>query len=52
MDYLLNVRGFTKEIIERQKLGLKDKVYFHKAGETRALVIPYLSIEGNVTFAK
>jgi 5S rRNA maturation endonuclease (ribonuclease M5) len=52
MDYLLNVRGFTKEIIERQKLGLKEKVYFHKAGETRALVIPYLSIEGNVTFVK
>ena len=52
MDYLLNVRGFTKEIIERQKLGLKDKIYFHKAGETKALVIPYLSVEGNVIFAK
>ena len=52
LDYLTNVRGFTREIIERQKLGLKDKVYFHKAGETKALVIPYLSIEGNVTFAK
>ena len=52
MDYLLNVRGFTKEIIERQKLGLKNKVYFRKAGETKALVLPYLSVEGNVTFAK
>ena len=52
MDYLLNVRGFTREIIDRQKLGLKDKVYFHKAGETKALVIPYLSVEGNITFAK
>jgi 5S rRNA maturation endonuclease (ribonuclease M5) len=52
MDYLLNVRGFTKEIIDQQKLGLKDKVYFHKEGETRALVIPYLSVEGNVTFVK
>lgn len=52
MDYLLNVRGFTKEVIERQKLGLKEKVYFRKAGESRALVIPYLSVEGNVTFAK
>jgi 5S rRNA maturation endonuclease (ribonuclease M5) len=52
MDYLLNVRGFSKEIIERQKLGLKAKVYFRKAGETKALVIPYLSVEGNVTFAK
>src|ERR1700674_626524 len=52
MDYLLNVRGFTREIVERQKLGLKEKVYFRKAGETNALVIPYLSVEGNVTFAK
>jgi replicative DNA helicase len=52
MDYLLNVRGFTQEVIERQKLGLKEKVYFRKAGETRALVIPYLSTEGNITFAK
>jgi replicative DNA helicase/5S rRNA maturation endonuclease (ribonuclease M5) len=52
LDYLINVRGFTREIIERQKLGLKEKVYFHKAGETRALVIPYLSVEGNITFAK
>jgi len=52
MDYLLNVRGFTKEIIDRQKLGLKEKTWFRKAGETRALVIPYLSAEGNITFAK
>lgn len=52
MDYLLNVRGFTQEIIERQKLGIKEKVYFRKAGETRALLIPYLSLEGNITFAK
>ena len=52
MDYLLNVRGFTKGIVERQKLGLKEKVYFHKAGETKALVIPYLSVEGNIIFAK
>jgi len=52
LDYLTNVRGFTREIIDRQKLGLKEKVYFHKAGETKALVIPYLSVEGNITFAK
>src|ERR1700674_4470452 len=25
MDYLINVRGFSREIIERQKLGIKDK---------------------------
>jgi 5S rRNA maturation endonuclease (ribonuclease M5) len=52
MDYLIHTRGFSKEVIERYKLGLKEKVYFRKAGETRALVIPYLSNEGNVTFAK
>lgn len=52
MDYLLNVRGFSREIIASQKLGVKDKVYFKKAGETRALVIPYLSVEGNITYAK
>ena len=28
MDYLINVRGFTKEIIAQQKLGLKEKVFF------------------------
>jgi 5S rRNA maturation endonuclease (ribonuclease M5) len=52
MDYLLNVRGFTREVIDRQKLGLKEKVWFRKSGETRALVIPYLSVEGNITYAK
>jgi twinkle protein len=52
MDYLLNVRGFSREIIEKQRLGLKEKVYFRKTGETKALVIPYLSSEGNITFAK
>ena len=52
LDYLLNVRGFTQEIVDRQKLGLKEKVWFRKAGETRALVIPYLSAEGNATYAK
>src|SRR5271157_302502 len=52
LDYLLNVRGFTQEIINRQKLGLKEKIWFKKAGETKALVIPYLSTEGNVTYAK
>jgi DnaB-like helicase C terminal domain/Toprim-like len=51
MDYLLNVRGFTKEIIDRQKLGLKEKVFFREAGESKALVIPYL-VGGNIVFAK
>ena len=51
MDYLLNVRGFSKEIIEKQKLGLKEKVWFREAGESKALVIPYL-VGGNIVFAK
>src|ERR1035438_6082817 len=51
MDYLLNVRGFTNEIINRQKLGLKEKVWFREAGESKALVIPYL-VGGNIVFAK
>lgn len=51
LDYLLNVRGFSQEIIDRQKLGIKDRVYFREAGEVRALVIPYL-VNGNIVFAK
>ena len=51
MDYLLNVRGFSKEVIEQQKLGLKEKVWFREAGESKALVIPYL-VGGNIVFAK
>jgi hypothetical protein len=51
LDYLLNVRGFTQEIIERQKIGLKLKHYFREAGEVRALVIPYL-VNGNIVYAK
>ncbi len=51
LDYLMNVRGFTKEIIEKQKLGLKEKVWFREAGESKALVIPYL-VGGNIVYAK
>lgn len=51
MDWLLNVRGFTEEIIKKQKLGIKEKVFFKEAGEVRALVIPYL-VNNNVVFAK
>ena len=51
LDYLLNVRGFSLEVIKRQRLGLKEKVYFREAGEVQALVIPYL-VNGNVVFAK
>lgn len=51
MDYLLNVRGFSKEIIEKQKLGLVPKRFFREAGEVKAIVTPYL-VNGNVVFAK
>jgi DnaB-like helicase C terminal domain len=51
MDYLLNVRGFTQAIIERQKIGLKEKQYFRECGEVKALVFPYL-VNGNCVFAK
>jgi len=51
LDYLTNVRGFSKDIIERQKLGLKEKVWFREAGESKALVIPYL-VGGNIVYAK
>jgi DnaB-like helicase C terminal domain/Toprim domain len=51
LDYLIHTRGFTKEIIEKQKLGLKEKVFFKEAGESKALVIPYL-VGGNIVFAK
>jgi KaiC/GvpD/RAD55 family RecA-like ATPase len=51
MDYLLNVRGFSREIIEKQKLGLIPQRFFREAGTVKALVIPYL-VNGNVVFAK
>lgn len=51
LDYLINVRGFSLEVIDKQKLGIKEKVYFREAGEVKALVIPYL-VNGNIVYAK
>lgn len=48
MDYLLNGRGFSQEIVEKQKLGLATR-YFRETGEVRALVYPYL-VNGNAVF--
>lgn len=48
MDYLMNFRGFSREIIERQKIGL-TKRYFRECGEVRALIYPYL-VNGNCVF--
>lgn len=49
LDYLMNGRGFSREIIEQQKIGL-TKRYFRETGEVRALVYPYL-VNGNSVFA-
>lgn len=48
MDYLMNVRGFSRDIIIKQKLGL-TKRYFRETGEVNALVFPYL-VNGNSVF--
>lgn len=49
MDYLINGRGFSREIIQRQKLGLKPKHWFRETGDVRALVYPYL-VNGNAVW--
>jgi hypothetical protein len=49
LDYLMNIRGFSKDIIKQQKLGL-TKHYFKSTGEVRALVYPYL-LNGNQIWA-
>lgn len=40
LDYLVNGRGFSRDIIVKTKLGL-TKRYFKGIGEVRALVYPY-----------
>ena len=42
MDYLVNNRGFSVNIIKECKLGLVPQRYFKEAGNVRALVYPYL----------
>jgi hypothetical protein len=49
MDYMVNGRGFSREIIERQKIGLVPKRFFRETGEVRAIVYPYL-VNGNCVF--
>lgn len=49
LDYLMNFRGFSLDIIKRQKIGL-TKRYFKECGEVRALSYPYL-VNGNTVFA-
>lgn len=49
MDYLMNGRGFSREIIEKAKLGIVPERFFHEAGKVKALVYPYL-VNGNCVF--
>ncbi len=49
MDYLINGRGFSREIIARQQIGLAAKRYFRECGEVRAIVYPYL-VNGNCVY--
>jgi hypothetical protein len=49
MDYLVNGRGFSRDIIARQQLGLVPKRYFRETGEVRSLVYPYL-VNGNCIY--
>lgn len=49
MDYLMNGRGFSRQVIEKMKVGLVPKRYFKETGEVRALVYPYL-VNGNQVF--
>lgn len=51
LDYLCNIRGFSLDIIQRQKIGL-TKHYFKATGkDTKALVYPYL-VNDNIVWAK
>jgi len=49
MDYLVNNRGFSVNIIKERKLGLIPQRYFKEAGNVRALVYPYL-VNGSCVF--
>lgn len=49
LDYLVNGRGFSRNIIMQQKIGLIPRHYFRETGEVRALVYPYL-VNGNCIF--
>ena len=48
--YLTEGRGFSLEIIQKQKLGLKADHFFRETGKVRALVYPYL-VGGNCVWA-
>lgn len=49
LDYLMNERGFSLDIIRQQRIGLTSH-YFRETGEVRALVYPFL-VGGNAVWA-
>jgi hypothetical protein len=49
LDYLINVRGLSLDIIKRQKIGYFPKQYFRECGEVPAIGYPYL-VGSNSTF--
>ena len=49
MDYLVNGRGFTIEIIKQQKIGLSKRYFKKLGGEKLCISYPYL-IDGNPVF--
>jgi DnaB-like helicase C terminal domain/Toprim domain len=50
LDYLCNIRGFSLDIIKKQKLGLTTHYFKATGKDTRALVYPYL-VNGNTIWA-
>ena len=50
LEYLTEGRGFSLDIIQKQKLGLKEKHFFRETGSVSALVYPYL-VGGNCVWA-
>jgi replicative DNA helicase/5S rRNA maturation endonuclease (ribonuclease M5) len=50
LDYLLADRGLTMDVITEQKLGVVTHK-FHKQGETKAIMIPYVH-NGQTVYAK
>ncbi|PWT76407.1 MAG: hypothetical protein C5B59_06695 [Bacteroidetes bacterium] len=49
MDYLVNTRGFSLEIIKQQKIGFGKRFFKKLGGEKLCISYPYL-IDGNAVF--
>jgi hypothetical protein len=51
LEYLTQVRGFSLNIIQKQKLGITKHFFKATGNDTKALVIPYL-VNGNIVWCK